>query len=72
MAHCPQCGGPLTLIAAIEDPAVIAKIPTHLGLPTRDPMPSGSLPEPPLPLNQNLPHFPFAFHSRASRWASAN
>ncbi len=37
MAHCPQCGGPLTLIAAIEDPAVIAKILTHLGLPTRVP-----------------------------------
>jgi hypothetical protein len=21
--HCPQCGGPLTIIAAIEDPTVI-------------------------------------------------
>ena len=37
MAHCPQCGGPLTLIAAIEDPAVIVKILAHLGLPTRAP-----------------------------------
>ena len=37
MAHCPQCGGPLTLIAAIEDPTVIVKIPAHLGLPTRAP-----------------------------------
>lgn len=34
---CPQCGGPLTLIAAIEEPAVIAKILAHLGLPTRAP-----------------------------------
>ncbi len=33
----PQCGGPLTLIAAIEDPAVIVKILAHLGLPTRAP-----------------------------------
>ncbi len=33
---CPQCGGELTLIAAIEDPAVIRKILTHLGLPTRN------------------------------------
>ena len=34
---CPQCSGPLTLLAAIEDPAVIVKILTHLGLPTRAP-----------------------------------
>jgi len=34
MATCPQCGGPLSLIAAIEDPAVIIKILSHLGLPT--------------------------------------
>ncbi len=34
---CPQCGGPLTIIAAIEDPAVIIKILSHLGLPTRAP-----------------------------------
>ena len=37
MAACPQCGGPLTLIAAIEGPAVIVKILAHLGLPTRAP-----------------------------------
>ncbi len=37
MAACPQCGGPLTLLAAIEDPAVIVKILAHLGLPTRAP-----------------------------------
>ena len=31
---CPQCGGRLTLIALIEDPAVIARVLRHLGLPT--------------------------------------
>jgi len=35
--HCPNCGGALKLIAAIEDPPVIVKILTHLGLPTRAP-----------------------------------
>ena len=34
---CPQCGGPLTILAAIEDPSVIVKILSHLGLPTRAP-----------------------------------
>jgi hypothetical protein len=37
LTACPQCGGPLTLLAAIEDPAVIVKILAHLGLPTRAP-----------------------------------
>jgi len=32
-----QCGGPLTILAAIEDPSVIVKILSHLGLPTRAP-----------------------------------
>jgi hypothetical protein len=35
--HCPHCGGTLKIIAAIEDPAVIAKILAYLGLPTRAP-----------------------------------
>jgi hypothetical protein len=35
--HCPNCGGALKIIAAIEDPPVIDKILTHLGLPTRTP-----------------------------------
>src|SRR5215471_2653087 len=35
--HCPNCGGALKMIAAIEDPPVIAKILTHLGLPSRAP-----------------------------------
>ena len=37
MAACPQCGGPLTLIAAIEDTVVIAKVHAHLGLPKKAP-----------------------------------
>jgi hypothetical protein len=35
--HCPHCGGPLAIIAAIVDPIVIAKILTHLGLSARAP-----------------------------------
>jgi hypothetical protein len=34
---CPNCGGSLKIIAAIEDPPVIVRILTHLGLPTRSP-----------------------------------
>ena len=34
---CPQCGGPLTILAAIEDPSIIVKILNHLGLPIRGP-----------------------------------
>ena len=37
LTTCPQCGGALTILAAIEDPAVISKILSHLGLPTRAP-----------------------------------
>ncbi len=37
LTTCPQCGGPFTILAAIEDPKVIIKILTHLGLPTRAP-----------------------------------
>ena len=32
-----DCGGALKIIAAIEDPPVIIKILSHLGLPTRAP-----------------------------------
>ena len=39
MTTCPQCGGPLTILAAIEDPTVIIKILTHLGLPRRAALP---------------------------------
>jgi hypothetical protein len=31
LEHCPHCGGPLTIIAANEDPPVIVRILTHLG-----------------------------------------
>ena len=33
----PECGGELKIIAAIEDPAVIVRILSHLGLPARAP-----------------------------------
>ena len=32
MAHCPNCGGQLKIIAAILESAVIERILTHLGL----------------------------------------
>ena len=35
--HCPQCGGNLKIIAAIEEPAVIERILTHLGLSAQPP-----------------------------------
>jgi hypothetical protein len=35
--HCPNCGGALKIIAAIEAPPVIVKILSHLGLSTRAP-----------------------------------
>jgi hypothetical protein len=35
--HCPHCGGRLKIIAAIEDPAAIVAILTHLHLPARAP-----------------------------------
>src|SRR5262245_24508508 len=36
--HCPNCGGALKIIAAIDDPPVIVKILSHLGLSTRGPL----------------------------------
>jgi hypothetical protein len=36
LEHCPQCGGNFKIIAAIEEPAVIVKILTHLGLPANE------------------------------------
>ena len=49
LEHSPKCGGEFKIIAAIEEPAVIAKILTHLGLPARAPPRS---PARPLPLFQ--------------------
>ena len=37
LEHCPQCGGDLKIIAAIEEAAVIVTILTHLGLPAHAP-----------------------------------
>ena len=37
LERCPQCGAELKIIAAIEEPAVIVRILTHLGLPARAP-----------------------------------
>jgi len=37
MAHCPNCGGELKIIAAILEQPVIEKILTHLGLEARTP-----------------------------------
>lgn len=37
LEHCPQCGAEFRIIAAIEEPALIARILTHLGLPARAP-----------------------------------
>ena len=37
LEHCPQCGGDLKIIAAIEEAAVIVTILTQLGLPARAP-----------------------------------
>jgi hypothetical protein len=37
MEHCPHCSGNLKIIAAIEDPTVIAKILTHPSLSARVP-----------------------------------
>ena len=37
LEHCPNCGGTLTIIAALLDPTVIAQILTHLGLSARAP-----------------------------------
>jgi hypothetical protein len=36
---CPRCGGRMRVVATIEDPVVIRKILTHLGLPTDVPAP---------------------------------
>ena len=37
LAHCPNCGGELKIIAAILEQPVIEKILTHLGLQVRAP-----------------------------------
>ncbi len=61
MTTCPQCGGPLTLLAAIEDPAVIGKILSHLGLPTRAPPRAPARFDAFLQTAEFLPGFRFSF-----------
>ena len=39
--QCPHCGGHLKLLAAIEEPAAIARILTHLGLAAQPPPRAG-------------------------------
>jgi hypothetical protein len=53
---CPRCGGRLELIALIEDPSVIRRILSHLGLPTEVPVARPARP-PPLPMGQPDPWY---------------
>jgi hypothetical protein len=48
---CPRCGDRLALIALIEDPKVIRRILSHLGLPADVPAARPARP-PPLPLGR--------------------
>jgi hypothetical protein len=41
---CPRCGGRLRLMALIAQPAIIARILTHLGLPADVPAPARGSP----------------------------
>ena len=53
---CPRCGGRMSLIATIDDPRVIRKILSHLGLPTEVPQPRPCRPPPaPRDLFPDLP-----------------
>jgi len=49
---CPRCGGRMALIATIDDPAVVRKILTHLGLPSD--APEARLTRPPPESNATL------------------
>ncbi len=53
---CPRCGGRLELIALIEDPTVIRRILSHLGLPTDVPAARPARP-PPLPIGRSDPWY---------------
>jgi hypothetical protein len=52
---CPKCGGRLKLIAMIEQPEVIEKILSHLGLPTEGPRPLPARAPPEEPEQLDLP-----------------
>ena len=53
---CPRCGDRLELIVLIEDPKVIRRILSHLGLPTDVP-PARSARPPPLPIGRSDPWY---------------
>jgi hypothetical protein len=53
---CPRCGDRLELIALIEDPTVIRRILSHLGLPTEVPTARPARP-PPLALGRSAPRY---------------
>ena len=53
---CPRCGDRLELIALIEDPKVIGRILSHLGLPTEVPAARPARP-PPLPIGRPDPRY---------------
>ncbi|MBI2189788.1 MAG: ATP-dependent helicase HrpA [Acidobacteria bacterium] len=53
---CPRCGERLTLIALIEDPPVIRRILSHLGLATEVPTACPARP-PPLPHASSDPRY---------------
>jgi hypothetical protein len=52
---CGKCGGRLKLIALIDQPAVIEKILSHLGLPTEGPRPFPARAPPEEPEQLDLP-----------------
>ena len=51
---CPRCGGRLTLIAVLDDPAVVGRVLQHLGLPTEVPAARPAR-APPVPLLDGAP-----------------
>ena len=54
--ECPRCGDRLELVALIEDPTVIRRILSHLGLPTEVPAARAARP-PPLPIRRSDPWY---------------
>jgi hypothetical protein len=56
--RCPRCGGRMTLIATIDDPAIIHRILAHLGLPDARDGPARAAAMPTAPDTQ--PTLPFA------------
>jgi len=56
---CADCGGRLRLVATIEDPAVVTKILSHLGLPPDPPSPSPARSPPWLPGLQSVDEYAY-------------